>query len=277
MYIAVYVTSIIYAKKCISEWSSIEDRIDQRVKDYRKFERLFIKDTGGRFQQDDQYSGGSSGSGLPENQRKEYADLKKRVKYIVLRQEFLSPTFLPVMRESVLRDDFRFSGYLAACLFKTIQEVLQLRLTTVFSFLGFLGVYSIIRIVIPENFEVLAMFLVSLLSFFLHLGLKMKTEKIFSQLSHPLNSPYEFQVAPFDAVRNPKSNRDKIFTPNYLRDGFQSIFVSKTKIVNSHEKLFLLSSPVFCMRLLNAILIFQLLWIIVFFSNYYRSVFKSWT
>lgn len=94
------------------------------MKDYRKFERLFIKDTGGRFQQDDQYSGGASGTGLPETQRQEYANLKKLVKYIILRQEFLSPTFLPVMRESVLRDDFRFSEYLAVSFFKTIQEVL---------------------------------------------------------------------------------------------------------------------------------------------------------
>jgi hypothetical protein len=48
-YILVHVVCVLYAKKCISQWSGFENRIDQRVKDYRKFERLFIKDTGGRF------------------------------------------------------------------------------------------------------------------------------------------------------------------------------------------------------------------------------------
>jgi hypothetical protein len=38
----------------------------------------------------------------------------------VLRQEFLCPTFVPVMKEAVLRDDFRFSDYLAKCFYKTI-------------------------------------------------------------------------------------------------------------------------------------------------------------
>lgn len=49
-YILVHLVCVLYAKKCISQWSGFENRIDQRVKDYRKFERLFIKDSGGRFQ-----------------------------------------------------------------------------------------------------------------------------------------------------------------------------------------------------------------------------------
>ena len=84
------------------------------------------------------------------------------------------------MRESVLRDDFRFCEYLAISLFKTIEEVLQLRFSTVFSFLGFLGVYSIIRVLVPENYETIAMFFVSVVLFFLQLSLKVKTERIFS-------------------------------------------------------------------------------------------------
>lgn len=143
------------------------------------------------------------------------------------------------------------------------------------SFLGFLAIYSIIRIIVPEAHETSAMFVLGTGLFFVQLGIKMKTERIFSQLSHPLNSPYEFQVAPFDAVRNPKSNKDKIFTPNYLRDGFERISVSKTNLVNSHQRLFFLSSPVFSMRLLHFTAIFQLLWIIVFLSNYSKDILQS--
>lgn len=140
----------------------------------------------------------------------------------------------------------------------------------------FLALYGCVRLFAPERFELIAMFVISMLFFVFHLGLKSRTEWIFSQLSHPLNSPYEFQVAPFDAVRNPKSNRDKVFTPNYLRDGFSNIFVSKTKLVNSHQRLFLMSSPVFSLRLLHFIMIFQLLWVIVYLSNYYQRIFGSW-
>ena len=84
------------------------------------------------------------------------------------------------MKEAVLRDDFRFSEYLGMCFFKTMQEVLQLRLSTLITFLIFLAMYSIIRLLIPEHYEILAMFLVSVAFFLFHLGLKIMTEKIFS-------------------------------------------------------------------------------------------------
>lgn len=276
IYIFVHIVCVLYSKKCISEWVNFENMIDQRVKIYRKFERLFIKDSGGRFQQQDEFSGGGSGTGLPESERKEYEDLKKSIKYIVLRQEFLSPTFLPLMREAVLRDDFRFSDYLAKCIYKTIQEVLQLRTSTIMSFLVFLLAYSIIRFIVSEKYEMLAMFFISVSFFFLHLAFKIQTQRIFSQLSHPLKSPYEFQVSPFDAIRNPRGNQDKIFTPKYLRDNFSKIEISKSRIINAHQALFWFSSPIFCLRLLHFTLIFQITWIVVYFSNYYEVIFKSW-
>lgn len=95
-------------------------------------------------------------------------------------------------------------------------------------------------------------------------------------MSHPLKSPYEFQVSPFDAVRNPRSNQDKIFTPKYLRDNFSKIEISRARIVNAHEALFWNASPIFCMRLLHFTLIFQITWIVVYFANYYENIFYSW-
>ena len=46
--------------------------------------------------------------------------------YITMRQEFIAPTFLPVIGEAFLRDDFDFSEYLAHGLEQTLRYVFNL-------------------------------------------------------------------------------------------------------------------------------------------------------
>lgn len=38
-----------------------------------------------------------------------------------MRDEFIAPTFLPVVSESFLREDFNFSEYLGKCLAKSLK------------------------------------------------------------------------------------------------------------------------------------------------------------
>ena len=289
-YVLVTVVCIIFAKTNIGLWLNFEANIAERVQIYRKFERMYIKEVGRNYSLDQgaRQSTSSNESEVSENglskpsgglstaEKKEYADLKKMIKFIVLRQEFLCPTFMPIMRESVLRDDFRFADYLGKCFYKTLAQTLEMRLSTLISFLTFLMIYAGIRLVFPERWEVLAMTLLSFVFFGIQVALKYKTEVIFSQLSAPLRTPYEFQVSPFDAVRNPNSNIGKIFTPQYLKSHFRTARATKNRLINSQEALFWLRSPVFCMRLLHFCLIFQITLMIVFWTNYYEEFLRSW-
>ena len=279
LYIFVNLICILYMKSYIGQWMCYETMIGDRVSIYRKFERLFIKDIGRNYTSASQANTGEGGrrvQGLEGEEKLEYEKLKKVVKFIVLRQEFLCPTFMPMMKELVLRDDFPFARYLGKCLYKTILEVLGFRMTTIYAFIAFLISYALIRATVPETYEVLTMTLLSIFFFSFQIAFKYKTQWIFSMLSHPLKSPYEFQVAPFDAVRNPNCNLDKIIIPNYLRNNLRDVRISKTRLINSHQALFWASSSKFCFRLLHFCLVFQLAWIIILFANYTEELFSSW-
>lgn len=124
-----------------------------------------------------------------------------------------------------------------------------------------------------SNLEVYIMGGLSLIFFILQSCIKLKCFHIYTQLCHPLKTPYEYTLKPFDAVRNP--NTDKVVVPKYLRDNFASVIYTKHRSINSHEALFWLSSPKFMTRLLHFSLTTQIIWPIIFFSNYTSSVSSS--
>lgn len=299
IYILVNTISIVSAQGSIKTWVEYESQVKDRVQICRKFERLYIKDKSLRdyekgreemikkqqeeeakhpereVRREKELEEEEIPEGLTAKEKDEYASIKKIVKFIVLRQEFLGPTFLPAMKECFLRDDFRFCDYLSKCYYKTINEVLDLRFSTILSFLVFLLSYYLLRALIPEAYEIYAVLLISALFFSLQILLKYKAERIFANLSYPLTSPYEFQVAPFDAVRNPRMNEDKIFIPYYLRDNFRDVRVTKKRLINSHQSLFWFSSAEFSKRILHFFLIFQISMMIIFYNNYYSDILRS--
>jgi len=270
VYVAMNFFSVFYFQWQIGEWLECEKCIPQRVRIYRKFEKMYITASGEKELLGDIKEQQKTIQQLEKD--KEYEGMKKQIQFIVLRQEFLSPTFLPTLREAVFRDDFRFAIYLGKCLYKTAREALSIRFVTLLSFILFLIAYGVIVCVLPESFEIIAMTSISILFFFLQFALKVKSANVYASLSNPLRSPYEFQVAPFDAVRNPASNIDRIFVPKYLRDAFEGIKVTSRRIVNAHEALFWFSSPVFCLRLLHFCIVSQIIWMIVLLTNYHKEL-----
>lgn len=299
IYILVNTISIISAQGSIKTWFEYENQVKERVQICRKFEKLYIKDKSLRdyekgreemirkqreneannpdrqIRRQAELDDEEIPEGLTAKEKEEYSSIKKIVKFIVLRQEFLSPTFLPAMKECFLRDDFRFCDYLGKCYYKTINEVLDLRFSTILTFLIFLLSYYLLRATIPESYEIYAVLSLSIVFFGLQILLKYKAERVFANLSYPLTSPYEFQVAPFDAVRNPKMNEDKIFIPFYLRDNFRDVRVTKKRLINSHQSLFWFSSAEFCKRTLHFFLIYQISMMIIFYNNYYQDILSS--
>lgn len=262
-FIIVNLLAIAYAQYYVKKWLEFEKVVPDRLKIYRDFERMFIEQQQGS---------------LSSSAKKEFEKKREIIKYIILRQEFLSPTFTPIVKESAFRDDFNFAGYLSKCLYKTIGDAISMSFSTLLAFFFFIGFYVLIRCVVPGDnstdidktsyVEIYIMGGLALLIFILQSAIRIKTHRIYGMLSHPLKTPYEFTINPFDAVRNPHSNLDKIVVPKYLRDNFASASVSKRRVINSHEALFWLSSPKYMVKLLHFSLFVQLIWPIIFFSNY---------
>lgn len=107
---------------------------------------------------------------------------------------------------------------------------------------------------------------IALVLFILQIIIRIKIYKIDNQIRFPLKTPYDFTIKSFDSVRNP--NTDKEVVPTYLRDGFKKAKVTKRRVINSHESLFWLGSDRFMIKCLHFILITQVIWPIIFFSNY---------
>lgn len=260
LYVCVNIATIFNAQASIAEWLDYEEYIPDRVEVYRDFERLYIENLDGT---------------LDEENKPKYEKLKKVMKFISLRQEFLTPTFVPLLKESVLRDDFKFSDYLGKAYYKTLREIISLRKFSLISFLIMFLIYTSIRMIFQEYAEVFVMAFLGLLFYLMMFILQKATQNIFYRLSRPLHSPYEFTVQPFDAVRNPYANMDKILTPYYLRNNLENSFCSQTRLISAHESLFLYSSPGFCMRVLHLTIFGQIIWLIIFLTNYVYAI-ESW-
>jgi hypothetical protein len=253
MYVIVNIATIVKAQASISEWVEYEEYIPDRVEVYRDFERLYIENLDGM---------------LDRESKPKYDKLKRVMKFISLRQEFLTPTFVPLLKESVLRDDFTFSDYLGKAFYKTLRDIVSLRRFSLISFLIMFMLYTCLRLVFHEAAEVFVMAFLGLLFYLIMYVLQKASQNIFYRLSRPLHSPYEFTVQPFDAVRNPYSNMDKILTPYYLRNNLEQSFASQTRLISAHESLFLYSSPGFCLRMLHLTIFGQIIWLVIFCTNY---------
>ena len=253
VYIIVNIVCIVYAQRHIANWMDFETYVPDRVELYREFERLYIENIDGVLDKDS----------LPK-----YEKLKKVMKFISLRQEFLSPTFVPLLKESVLRDDFKFADYLGKVYYKTLRNVASLRPFSLVSFFVLFILYLFVRLISSDDAEVYVMCILSIVFYLMMLVLKIGSQNIFYRLSRPLKSPYEFTVQPFDAVRNPLANLDKILTPYYLRDNFDHCYVSDKRLINPQESMFIFSSPELCIRLLHLNLFAQIIWMILFYTNY---------
>ena len=93
-------------------------RIDKILKEYRQL-----------------YDREKSGHALNREQRKNFQACQTQLKYFLLRQNFILPSYLPIIRESILREDFNFAGYLTLCLEKGLEFVFKISTATIVSIL----------------------------------------------------------------------------------------------------------------------------------------------
>jgi hypothetical protein len=247
VFIIVNIFAICYCEYYTKKWANFEALVPERLKIYRDFERLFIE------KQQNQLSAGSLG---------EFEKKLNAIKYLVLRQEFLWPTFTPIIKESCLRDDFNFASYLSKALYKTVNQALEISTSSLLAFLLFVGFYIGLRLLVPSpdaaqasasgnadsSLEIYIMGGMSLIFFMQDTAIKLKTHSIFTKLIRSVKTPYEFTINPFDAIRNP--NYEKISVPRYLKKT-DAMYVSKRRVVNAHEALFWMGSPKLMIRFMH--------------------------
>ena len=113
------------------DWHSYEQEYPKREVIFRHFEDLFYN---------------------PDHTAAMKSEIKHRrhqLEFFLLRQEFITPSFLPVFGEDFLRDDFSLASYLSKCISKVNQEALRFDIATFITFslavgIG-AGVYFFIR------------------------------------------------------------------------------------------------------------------------------------
>ena len=107
----------ITTKFYIKNWKIYEDNFSNREKVFREFEDLYLEPNRTRKQQ------------------QEFTQKKLELEYFLMRQEFISPTFLPVVGEDFLRDDFDFAYYLGGCMTKSSAYSFKYASSTVWAVL----------------------------------------------------------------------------------------------------------------------------------------------
>lgn len=119
----------IMTKFYIKGWKVYENNFPHREKVFRDFEDLYLE------------------SSRTKAQQKEFNQKKLELEYFLMRQEFISPTFLPIVGEDFLRDDFDFAYYLGGCMAKSSADSFRYAISTIwavlFSMLLYLAVYYI--------------------------------------------------------------------------------------------------------------------------------------
>ena len=118
---------VVITQVYIVHWRRYEHNFNNREKIFRDFEDLHLEPKRTRSQQ------------------KDLNNKKLELEYFLIRQEFISPTFLPVVGEDFVRDDFDFARYLGGCMAKASSESFRYALSTLLSVVFATGIYLILH------------------------------------------------------------------------------------------------------------------------------------
>ena len=81
--------------------------------------------------------------------------LRTELQYIMMRQEFIAPTFLPVVAESFLRDDFDFAQYLTRGLDRVYGYVFNLTSSALITVVVNICIWAAIKTRLPDDSNVI--------------------------------------------------------------------------------------------------------------------------
>ena len=245
--------SVLRCHSFVKGWNNLEKLFPKREQIFRQYENLYLEASRDR------------------GQNQELEEKKVQLEYFLIRQEFVFPTFLPILSEAFLRDDFNFATYLAKSLAKTSDSMFKYSFVSLLTVVVVGGLWFLFTGLESET----QIYIINCLPFLVFLTLWMMQRKlgyIYKMLIQNVNSPYDINFTKFDNLRQPLVNLDKLKVPEYLNGKDGSKNRSKPffgfKLPNRHEELFWLDSPRFMVRLMHITLILQIFWLAALALNF---------
>jgi len=181
----------------VKGWNNLEKQFSKREQIFRQYENLYLE------------------LNKTSQQKREMEQKREMLEYFLIRQEFISPTFLPVLGEGFLRDDFNFATYLSKALAKTSYSMFKYSFASIMTIL-LIGSTWLLFIDLDTEVQIMIMGFVPTFIFILLYGMEVKLNNIYKMLVHIVDSPYEVNFTKFDNIRQPFANLDKLKVPLYL-------------------------------------------------------------
>lgn len=102
------IINIYKAHHWIETWKTYEQTFGQIDEIFKNYETLFLRNF--------------------SDKKDLLRDKRRNIEYLLMRQDFIAPSFFPIVNEVFLRDDFYFAGYLNFSLSKTISKIYKINL-----------------------------------------------------------------------------------------------------------------------------------------------------
>lgn len=233
----------------IREWRSFEAEYPKRDAIFRQYEDLYYN------------------SQRSDGLNAELKHRRRQLEFFLMRQDFITPSFLPVYGEDFSRDDFDFSAYLTKCICKVNQQAFRFDITTFVTIAMTAGLCTLGYYYIKHLLFKILIATPIVLYFPLRL-LARKMTRLYSQLVTIVKSPYDADLAKFENLRQPSKNLEKLSMPTYLSrrfplSEFRERWYDMTQ-PSRHILLYWLHSPGFIIRVLHAVLVMHVEWLAYF-------------
>ena len=79
---------------------------------------------------------------------------KDAMEYFTLKQDFIAPSYLPIIGETFLRRDFNMAEYLGRCLAKVFAMVFSFSFSSVLLILVFIYIWTLMCLIRPREIQV---------------------------------------------------------------------------------------------------------------------------
>lgn len=147
---------------------------------------------------------------------KKHHALLPYLEYLVMRQEFITPSYLLALRESFKRPDFNFAKYLVLSLAQTLQRFFYLRLVSVLVCIAFTVGWHFMYKYSPGLVAMIVAVVTPLLFVLLTCCSTAHLHRIYKALVPPVDHPSYFNIQLDLDVIDPFEHYDRVVRPDFL-------------------------------------------------------------
>jgi hypothetical protein len=228
---------------------------------------------------------------VPKNLKSLYRDLQ----YVIMRQLFICPTFLPPVTETYLRVDFNFPEYLSRGLANILDQVFQINILG-YIFIIFLVLAWRVLLFCDEKKQFIALWAYPILILVICVSILLKLKGIYIDLVPAPTDEFMLNLPKDNFGRSPEMNEDILPKPRYLEGSLTGketftcfgselhplkltwAYILRSTYPNRHELLFWADKygVELIISLLQAICVSLTLWITLVILFYIPFLIEMW-